>query len=68
MAQNGPGPIPANSTILRLASGPTFALLPRTHLPTFRTEIWRDGALASFRTRAIERNVVAISNGRAELG
>jgi acyl dehydratase len=35
---------------------------------TFRTEIWLDGAVASFRTTAIERNVVAISNGRAELG
>jgi acyl dehydratase len=34
---------------------------------TFRTEIWLDGAVASFRTTAIERNVVAISNGRAEL-
>jgi acyl dehydratase len=35
---------------------------------TFRTEIWLDGLVASFRTTAIERNVVAISNGRAELG
>jgi acyl dehydratase len=35
---------------------------------TFRTEIWLDGEVASFRTTAIERNVVAISNGRAELG
>jgi acyl dehydratase len=35
---------------------------------TFRTEIWLDGAVASFRTTAIERNVVAISNGRAEFG
>jgi acyl dehydratase len=35
---------------------------------TFRTEIWLDGSVASFRTTAIERNVVAISNGRAELG
>ena len=35
---------------------------------TFRTEIWLDGAIASFRTIALERNVVAMSNGRAELG
>lgn len=34
---------------------------------TFRTEIWIDGVVASFRTSALERNVVAISNGRAEL-
>jgi len=33
---------------------------------TFRTEIWIDGGVASFRTTALERNVVAISNGRAE--
>jgi len=35
---------------------------------TFRTEIWLDGTIASFRTIALERNVVAMSNGRAELG
>ncbi|MFZ0205116.1 MAG: MaoC/PaaZ C-terminal domain-containing protein [Roseiarcus sp.] len=35
---------------------------------TFRTEIWIDGGVASFRTTALERNVVAISNGRAEFG
>ncbi|HEU0223239.1 MAG TPA: MaoC/PaaZ C-terminal domain-containing protein [Paracoccaceae bacterium] len=34
---------------------------------TFRTEIWLDGTIASFRTRSLDRDVVAISNGRAEL-
>jgi acyl dehydratase len=34
---------------------------------TIRTEIWRDGALASFRARVVERDVVAINNGRAEI-
>lgn len=32
---------------------------------TLRTEIWRDGAVASFRTLVVERGVVAINNGRA---
>jgi len=34
---------------------------------TFRTEIWVDGNVASFQTRSIERDVIAISNGRAEI-
>ena len=34
---------------------------------TIRTEIWRDGAVASFRARVLERDVVAINNGRAEI-
>jgi acyl dehydratase len=34
---------------------------------TIRTEIWRDGGIASFRARIVERNVVAINNGRAEI-
>jgi acyl dehydratase len=34
---------------------------------TIRTEIWRDGALVSFRVRVIERDVIAINNGRAEI-
>ncbi|HZL30938.1 MAG TPA: MaoC/PaaZ C-terminal domain-containing protein [Pseudolabrys sp.] len=38
---------------------------------TIRTEIWQDsakaGGLASFRARVMERDVVAIDNGRAEL-
>jgi len=34
---------------------------------TIRTELWRDGAAVSFRSTAVERNVVAINNGRAEV-
>ena len=38
---------------------------------TIRTEMWRDnnkgGAVVSFRARVIERDVIAINNGRAEL-
>ncbi len=34
---------------------------------TIRTEIWRDGAVVSFRARVIERDVIAINNGRAEV-
>lgn len=34
---------------------------------TFRTEIWLDGNVVSFQVRCLERDVVAISNGRAEL-
>jgi acyl dehydratase len=35
---------------------------------TIRTEIWRDGAMVSFRARVVERDAVAINNGRAEVG
>ncbi len=34
---------------------------------TIRTEIWRDGSVISFRARVLERDVVAVSNGRAEI-
>ena len=34
---------------------------------TFRTEIWVDGPLVSFRVRALERDVIVINNGRVEL-
>lgn len=34
---------------------------------TIRTEMWRDGAVVSFRATVIERNVVAMNNGRAEV-
>jgi acyl dehydratase len=34
---------------------------------TLRTEIWRDGTAVSFRTRAMERDVVVLNNGLAEL-
>jgi acyl dehydratase len=34
---------------------------------TFRTEIWIDGDVASFRTKSVERDVVAINNGRVDI-
>jgi acyl dehydratase len=34
---------------------------------TIRTEIWRDGGVVSFRARVVERDAVAINNGRAEV-
>ena len=32
-----------------------------------RTEMWRDGAVVSFRTRVVERDAIAVNNGRAEV-
>jgi acyl dehydratase len=34
---------------------------------TIRTEMWRDGAIVSFRARVVERDVIALDNGRCEL-
>lgn len=34
---------------------------------TIRTELWRDGNVVSYRAKVVERDVVAINNGRAEL-
>jgi acyl dehydratase len=34
---------------------------------TIRTEFWRDGAMVSFRARVVERDVIAIDHGRAEV-
>ncbi len=34
---------------------------------TLRTEMWRDGDVVSFRSRVVERDVIAINNGRAEV-
>ncbi|MBV8793167.1 MAG: 3-alpha,7-alpha,12-alpha-trihydroxy-5-beta-cholest-24-enoyl-CoA hydratase, partial [Pseudolabrys sp.] len=34
---------------------------------TIRTELWRDGKVVSFRSSVVERNVVAVNNGRAEV-
>jgi acyl dehydratase len=34
---------------------------------TIRTELWRDGNVVGFRSRVIERDVVALNNGRAEV-
>ena len=35
---------------------------------TIRTEMWRDGAMVSFRARVVERDVIALDNGCCELG
>jgi len=32
---------------------------------TIRTEMWRDGAIVSFRTKVLDRQVVVLDNGRA---
>ncbi|MFO1190408.1 MAG: MaoC/PaaZ C-terminal domain-containing protein [Alphaproteobacteria bacterium] len=34
---------------------------------TIRTEMWKDGNVVSFRATVVERNVVAVNNGRAEI-
>jgi len=34
---------------------------------TIRTEMWRDGTVVSFRARVIERDVIALNNGRAKI-
>jgi len=34
---------------------------------TIRTEMWRDGAVVSFRARVLERDLIALNNGRAEV-
>lgn len=34
---------------------------------TIRTEMWRDGGVVSFRARIVERDVVVLNNGRAEI-
>ncbi len=34
---------------------------------TIRTEIWRDGKAISFRAFVVERDLLVINNGRAEL-
>ena len=35
---------------------------------TIRTEIWRDGKAVSFRARVVERDLVVLNNGFAQLG
>jgi acyl dehydratase len=34
---------------------------------TIRTEMWRDGTVVSFRARVLERDVIALNNGRAKI-
>jgi len=35
---------------------------------TIRTEMWREGGVVAFRARALERGIVVLNNGRAEVG
>lgn len=35
---------------------------------TLRTEMWRDGGVISFRCKALERDAIVLSNGRADIG
>jgi hypothetical protein len=34
---------------------------------TIRTEIWKDAGTVSFRARVVERDVVVLNNGRAQV-
>ena len=34
---------------------------------TIRTEVWRDGAIVSFRSRVLQRDLVVLNNGMAEV-
>jgi acyl dehydratase len=34
---------------------------------TIRTEMWRDGAIVSYRARLLERDVIVLNNGHAEI-
>ena len=34
---------------------------------TIRTEMWRDDNVVSFRARVVERDIVVLNNGRAEI-
>lgn len=59
-------------TLCRYDPGRLRAMAGRFSAPVFpgetiRTEIWRDGAVIRFRARVIERDVIAINNGRAEV-
>ena len=35
---------------------------------TIRTDVWKDGNIVSFRASVVERDVVGLKNGRAEIG
>ena len=34
---------------------------------TIRTEMWKNGGVVSFRSKVVERNVMVLSNGRADI-
>lgn len=66
----------ASRALLRLAcdNDPTKlkAMQVRFSAPVFpgetiRTEIWRDGHIISFRCKAVERDLLVLNNGRAEI-
>ena len=52
----------------RLAALDTRFSAPVLPGETLRTELWRDGGTVSFQTRVAERDVLALSNGRAVVG
>ena len=49
----------------RLAALDTRFSAPVLPGETLRTELWRDGGTVSFQTRVAERDILALSNGRA---
>jgi acyl dehydratase len=51
----------------RLASFACRFTAPMFPGETLRTEMWRDGNVVSFRSRVVERDVIAVNNGRAEV-
>ncbi|KAF0136878.1 MAG: MaoC-like dehydratase [Xanthobacteraceae bacterium] len=66
----------AGRAVLRACCGNDPARLKRFDLrfsapvlpgETIRTEIWRDGARVSFRARVVERDIVVLNNGLAEV-
>lgn len=57
----------AGNDASRLASLDARFTAPVFPGETFRTEIWQDGAVISFRVRCLDRDILAINNGRAEL-
>lgn len=66
----------AGRAVLRACCGNDPARLKRFQLrfsapvypgETIRTEIWRDGATVSFRARVVERDIVVLNNGLAQI-
>jgi len=51
----------------RIASIETRFSSPVYPGETIRTEMWLDGKTASFRARVVQRDVVVLNNGRAQL-
>jgi len=66
----------AGRALIKLACGSDPTRLKRMQLrfsapvfpgETIRTEIWRDGAQVSFRARVVERDLVILNNGLAQI-